>query len=224
MAEKPIIFSGAMVNAILNGEKTQTRRVIKPQPEFELFTEDDFIAYTIAHGDNYGHYERVANYRVGDSLWVRERHTFIADHFAIRAGVAYADRYVSWLDDDTSKLNGKTVFNVMSPDAWKWRPSIFMPRWASRITLRVTNVRAERLQAISKEDCCAEGIESLELYDNYCSIASSIGDLGEPPVKRAFVDLWNQINEKRGYGWDSNPWVWVYTFEKVDNHTPTMVQ
>lgn len=151
MNEKPILFSGAMVNAILAGRKTMTRRVVKNDAK--------------------------CPYEAGDKLWVRET-------FAVNC------------------VDGKDLVFYRADcgsdgDGAKWKPSIFMPRQHSRITLRITEVRLERLQDMKREDAEAEGI-------------------GDSPLWRpAFKQLWDGLNAERGYGWDTNPWVWVVSFEKI---------
>jgi hypothetical protein len=87
---------------------------------------------------------------------------------------------------------------LFAPCKWKKKPSIFMPRAAARLFLRVKNVRAERLQDISEEDAIAEGVDGIEPGELFFN----------------FIALWNSLNAKRGYGWEANPWVWVYTFER----------
>jgi hypothetical protein len=91
----------------------------------------------------------------------------------------------------------------------KWRPSIFMPRWASRITLEIVSVKVERVQEISKEDAIAEGVEAV-MVDGHKYGLQTGND-----YKWAFNQLWDSINAKRGYGWDVNPWVWAVTFKRV---------
>lgn len=204
MKEHPILFSQEMVDAILEG-KTQTRRVVKPQP----FLGDTGTWYpSIVPGDKRNHtglhYGNEAHFRFGmpidfcpygregDRLWVRE----------------------SWraMDDiPTSRLApGDQIFyraDYPFPVAYgqKWKPSIHMPRWASRITLEIVRVRIERLQEITEQDAFAEGVRP--------SIVG--GDLDFLKYRAGFQSLWNSINVKRGYGWDINPWVWVIEFRKV---------
>ena len=93
-----------------------------------------------------------------------------------------------------------------------WRPSIFMPRWASRITLEVTGVRVERVQQISGRDAQAEGVDpqnaAYHVYDGH--------QVTDEAWIAAYADLWNEINAKRGFGWDANPWVWVVKFRKIE--------
>ncbi len=189
--ERPIIFSGNIVRAILDNRKSQTRRVIKPQPTSEIFWSQlqngkyyPFTKEKHAYGNSmmlkspYG-------YHKGDKLWVRE--TWRED------AIQYEHRktQISYKADSQAIINGK-------PLTFKWKPSIHMPKWASRITLEITDIRVERVQEISALDCRKEGA-SPEIV---------IG------VKQEFKTLWNSINEKRGYGWDKNPYVWVISFKK----------
>lgn len=220
---KPILFSAPMVQAILEGRKTQTRRIVKPKRNsrcrMSLFN-------AIAHisgkwfGVDFNNVPFINDLieqpkcKPGDILWVRET-------WRDRWGMAYANYGTgnAYPIDDVREIEYKAGGNGffmhgcnLCPDEptvkwgeWsKWRPSIFMPRDAARIFLRVTNVRVERLQDITEEDAIAEGIR--------------IGIGGEPyfSCRDAFVALWNSINTKRGYGWDSNPWVWVYEFERAE--------
>lgn len=162
--EHPILFSGQMVNAILTGKKTQTRRVIKPQSLLDNHTRVD-ACYKCPYG------------APGDLLWVRET-------FDVRT--VAGDTVVFYRADCGSDGDGA-----------KWKPSIFMPRALSRISLKITDVRVERLQEMKREEAEAEGI-------------------GDSPLWRpAFKQLWDAINAKRGHSWDSNPWVWVIKFEVI---------
>lgn len=195
MSEKPILFSGPMVQAILDGRKTMTRRVIKPQPEAKLYQYMSRNEFYEADGDD-PKYETQHNspYGVkGDRLWVRETWAQLceADELTGKCDIAY--RADDWPTDEPG------------PDYIKgtWRPSIFMPRWASRITLEIVSVRVERVQDISDTDCEREGVDLAN--------ASIPGYLRE-----RFKRLWNSINAKRGFGWDANPWVWVIAFNLVN--------
>ena len=169
---KPILFSTPMVRAILAGNKTQTRRVINPQP---------VVCGDMAAVPN-------PKCRSGDILWVREA-------WGINALGEYMYRA------------GATVPQTKTQGFATWKPSIFMPRAAARIFLRVTGVGAERVQDISEEDAGAEGYG-----DNFCIGCGSCtgSDCYDP--RRWFQVLWQDINGKRGFGWDVNPWVWVYEF------------
>jgi len=179
---KPILFSGPMVRAILDGRKTQTRRVVK-----QLLPENRREGLTIsASMCPYGkpRYKRDP----GDRLWVKE--SWIPAYFSDKRPGYRAD----WRDPE----------DIPEP---KWKPSLFMPRWASRITLEITGVRVERVKAISEDDAKAEGVEG----DN-------VGDFGIPCKEYVipFADLWDSINGKKpGRSWADNPWVWVIEFERV---------
>ena len=174
MIERPILFSGAMVRAILEGKKTQTRRVCKVPsiPEGNADT-----LRSIALGSPYG--------RPGDRLWVRE--TMGIDsvggrHYRATTAVAHCVQ--------------------------KWKPSIFMLRNDCRITLEVTGVRVERVQEITEDDAAAEGVHSTGSYFCMCKNHGTL----YLHAKDAYMELWDSINSKRGYGWDVNPWVWVVEF------------
>lgn len=198
--ERPILFNGEMVRAILDGRKTQTRRVIKAQP----------VGEWAAPG------RTMCPYGLrGDHLWVRETWFELVDPMTSktydppRACYRATEENEVIVDDG----DGAAVINKDGTFKSPWSPSIYMPRWASRITLEITNVRVERVQDISEEDAKAEGI----IYDPCDHVRRSceeIGCLG--PLIAPFRDFWDSINAKRGYSWDSNPWVWVIEF-KVDS-------
>ena len=198
---KPIIFSTPMVQAILDGRKTQTRRVIKDKDitnNFDIDVDGSAYAYIDqATGDSYPP-TAIAKYQVGDILWVRE----------------------AWGRDESGEYvyrtnYGTTEDDSFPPSMFKWKPSIHMPREAARIFLQVANVRVERLQEITEEDAIAEGVgdpydyQSPEYYDQPHMRGLEIN-------KSAFAGLWDSLNEKRGYGWRTNPWVWVIEFEREE--------
>jgi hypothetical protein len=193
--EKPILFSGAMVRAILDGRKIQTRRVITPKPDFiagkHIWRDCDIeksLAWVAAQS-KYG--------PVGTRLWVRE--TWHGSWNKERAlnPVHIMDTlcYRADFGDDDKGL--------------QWRPSIHMPRWASRITLEVTGVRVERLKDISEADAKAEGV--IPKMDTH--IAANIAK--DTPHRMEFWALWKSLNAKRGFGWSVNPWVWVVEFWRI---------
>lgn len=203
--ERPILFSSPMIRAILSGAKTQTRRVIRDayvsrRKDGCLLLPELLQQIGVGAACPYG--------RPGDRLWVREKHTFVADVWGLHAGVAYQYGGIRWLDGDAPELVGKTVYNEDKPEVWKWRSPIHMPRWASRITLEITDVRVERLQEISAGDCLSEGIRlDWEPYTNQLPPS-------ETDYYNAYRDLWKRIN---GHGsWESSPWVWVITFKRVE--------
>jgi hypothetical protein len=234
MTERPILFSAPMVKAILAGTKTQTRRVLKPQPMADGYYEGEVRCQNVPAGARFvatavgGAAIRTdfAEHRFapGDTLWVRE--AFIPD-------APVDDDAWSW---DTAPMSGtewvgcgRPIYAVpekfRTPDHviykadpkwsdcenWRWRPSIHMPRWASRITLRVTAVKVERLCSISDEDVKAEGIRqtlngSWSAVDNYPPMAANT------PVG-GFYRLWTSISGAAS--WEANPWVSCISFERV---------
>jgi len=235
---KPIIFSTPMVQAILDGRKTQTRRVIKApvlrnvrEPDEVLF--DGKICKFNWHGDDViGGFEIKPKYQPGDILWVRETWRvgawnentgciavdYKADGFARREWIEIKnpelfEQYWIQSTDDAVKAGLETDSDGQyhwepGKGPTRWRPSIFMPREAARIFLRVTNVRVERLQEITEEDARAEGCSTKILNDGWKNI-------GTLTARDEFIALWEHLNAKRGLGWDRNPWVWVYEFEKI---------
>jgi hypothetical protein len=267
MKERPILFSGPMVRALLDGRKTQTRRVMKPQPVIQSGPFDHgHWAVTLPHGNaitnecgtlsgapsceagewNYtgrfvsGYHRTLCGpircpYGVpGDRMWVRESfvellHTSPATDEPIDPtnGDRLIEPATSYVDAQGRKrwhYDGKVIAyratsNVefcdgdgfSSPDFAnkddlpRWKPSIHMPRWASRITLEITDVRVQRVQEISEEDAKAEGVGPIG------------GFVAQLPFdyRVAFKTLWDEINEHRGYGTHKNPWVWCLTFKRV---------
>jgi hypothetical protein len=194
--ERPVLFSGPMVRAILDGSKTQTRRVVKgewaralnacsvPTTLVQLPARLRQAACDCPYG------------QPGDRLWVRETFGVMADKYH---RVAYAA-------DTGHTASGRAVSEI---EGGRWRPSIFMPRSACRLVLELTDVRVERLQAITAEGAIAEGIPSRGI-EPPC-LASAIMYLHD------FEQLWNGINGARGYGWDANPWVWVVSFQRAQD-------
>lgn len=227
-----------MVRALLDGSKTQTRRVMKPQPEATpsdypgpaghwwpskahqsmLHIENEMQKWTglAGHACPYG--------QPGDRLWVREtwqyygwsdegepQIRFSADNATTRPSVPIekAGQVESaWID-----LSSSANYNIDNHARdRRWRPSIHMPRWSSRILLEITGVRVERLQAITEADARAEGIT-----DGGCTNCGNPEPCGcadpAPSARDAFCHLWGKIN---GAGsWDANPWVWVVAFKRV---------
>ena len=208
MKERPIIFNSDMVRAILDGRKTQTRRIVKPQPTVEIKYRE-YLA--VVDGKKikcpYG--------APGDRLWVREAFCVVDDR-EFSGDVDEAPEGAVWVDYRATPRYAPP--DVAYPAGWEndpidaehltWRPSIHMPRWASRITLEITNVRVERLQEISEEDCLAEGMRP---FDPTSKLDQVFSDL-TPQDK--FSALWDSINGKRA-PWESNPWCWVTEFKKV---------
>ena len=214
MKERPILFSGPMVRAILDGRKMQTRRVVKRQRDMEFDEKDPhFGPYWLPYVYGEDSIKVPCPYgNPGDRLWVREQ-CRAEELKSGLDGVRYAadDTFISIENSQEASdrwcdlffYAGKRGANV---------PSIHMPRWASRINLEVTGVRVERLQDISEADAKAEGAQQIE-FDT----GKSYGD-GFPITEGSYVlgyhDVWESIN---GPGsWAANPWVWVVEFKRVE--------
>lgn len=214
MKERPILFSAPMVRAILLGSKTQTRRVVKHHPS------DDGNMVLVDHGDGWWPYrsddgERpVVNggdeipYRCpygqpGDRLWVREGFS----------GPHYREAFPPSLWHELDEIHYWADGNPVDGDWTRPRPSIHMPRWASRILLEVVAVRVERLNEISEADAIAEGVERAgDRFKQYMPMFDA--SAYDPALaKSSYSQLWESIN---GPGsWDANPWVWVVEFERI---------
>lgn len=209
MSEHPILFSGPMVRAILEGRKTQTRRVIKPQPLGQIFLKygtwnnvNELEPWTCPYGGE------------SDRLWVRETHFLFGTWIDDAAG-----EMGDYNDDPRWRFIPEASKGVMFPTSppekictrkdesgWFKRPSIHMPRWANRIELGVTEVRVRRLREISEEDAKAEGVEPHKDSAHVHYVA---------PFATAFKELWDGLNKDRGFGWDMNPWIWAITFGRL---------
>jgi len=199
---KPILFNGESARAILDGRKTQTRRIAKLPEQWHRgygsFDEthpngrEEFVIYgdcgTKTMDCPYG--------KVGDKLWVREKWRPLYEYCNPNGGIVGACfRYMG----GGRIFNDKHKNHMHIDDTYNFKPSIHMPKWACRIFLEITDIRVERVQDISEADVEAEGILCPGWYS------------GE------FRILWDSINEKRGYGWDVNPYVWVVEFKRVKN-------
>ena len=191
MKEHAILFSTPMIRAILDGRKSQTRRIIKFPDAFDKQRVYDNYPFGLKYGHKDGTVWRLfPKWEVGDILWGRE--TFFETNYGSFIYKANANKDIG--------------------DGFKWKPSIFMPKEACRIRLEITNIRFERVQDISEEDAIAEGIEMNNKphkgwywMENVYSTDSAV---------LAYEHLWNKINGKK-YPWSSNPWVWVIEFEKL---------
>ncbi len=190
---KPILFSGPMVRAILEGRKTQTRRIVKPQPEWYQGESGIQFEYPNWHGSlgKERFAAEYAKYKPGDLLWVRETWAYTDQSLNVDPGYVYRAT-----DPDWETMEG-----------FKWRPSIFMPREASRITLEVTNVRVEQVRDIGIIDLLAEGMAPTWNGE------SSPGVECEGEYEQ-FAELWCKLNGEES--WDRNDWVWVYEFKRVN--------
>jgi hypothetical protein len=222
MKERPILFSAPMVRATLAGTKTQTRRVAKPvkHPDLgNIYTPGALVMerepqHVIERACPYG--------QPGDRLWVRESFDFLPCQSLDNPA---ACEIVYWATGSTESRTAPSDYNPLIYGREKIRPSIHMPRWASRITLEVTGVRVERLQGISEADAAAEGVERGEDFRGWYrgplpgdskGLQESGRSFKIPTAfaKLAYRALWESIN---GPGsWDENPWVWVVEFKRLE--------
>lgn len=223
MKLKPILFNTEMVQAILEGRKTQTRRIVKgieglnvyraepAEDAYETLAEWDFF-----HGlfffceENSGFADAIqslrAPYAVGDILWVRETWSTTDKCGLFPNWPASFTHHYLYKADDPDCVAAKEA---------RWYPSIHMPKEAARIFLRVTDVRVEHLREITVEGCAAEGI-----WDDYKTHSEKYHEnLKKAAYPKAFSELWNSTIKKDDlpkYGWDANPWVWVIQFERCE--------
>ena len=222
MKEHPILFSAPMVRAIIEGRKTQTRRVVTVpwfkgkrvvpySPYCEVF--DGKLFYDTEY-DGFVEAEKFCPYgQPGDRLWVREKFQPLfasADETEDRdykTGKGYKISYPA--TDGIQEFHD--IERGLSHRCW---PSIHMPRWASRITLEITDVQVEREQDISEGDAEAEGATTM-MVDSGGVRSDGLG-IDVPCYVDGFASLWDSINSARGLGWDTNPWVWVISFKRVE--------
>lgn len=217
MRELPILFSTPMVQAILDGRKIMTRRTVKNIPEgthrVEQIGESLFEAHWGIHGNSLfldGATEIKCPYQPGDRLYVRETWRRYS-----RRSECTCYEYCHCPPDGTI-----LYYADCGPDENKWKPSIHMPKAAARIWLEVTNVRVERLQEITEEDAIAEGCTGYPCGPHSsamgCGECANTGWVGGYSPVREFLDLWNSLNAKRGYGWEVNPFCWVIEFRRIE--------
>ena len=183
--EHPILFSTEMIKAILDGKKTQTRRVIKPSPvwiaEFNIpFKTHDADPHGIINCP-YG--------KSGDLLYVRETFCILPE-----------ERPRIWFKAGDENLFNLTKSNSKKPHLYTWEPAIHMPKKYARIWLKVKDIRIEHLNTITRKDIIKEGV---------C-------DESEKNFMDLWISLWDSIKKKSGYGWDTNPYVWVVEFERIE--------
>lgn len=209
MSMKPILFNTEMVRAILDGRKSCTRRIVKPQQLVGLLPDkckngvpEEFLKEKKLMFKPYCNMTDIelintaykAPYQRGDILYVRETWCKGLERYIYRADYSDTEKFYR---------DGKEI-------EMKWHPSLHMPKDAARIFLRVTNVRVERLQDITVEDALAEGM------DKYIRLN---GELDENSIITSFIGIWNSTIKKSDldcYGWNANPWVWVIEFERCD--------
>ena len=270
MRMKPILFSTPMVKAILDGRKSQTRRVIKGIPHdydywgieknehvfgkheelYPILVKPRYQSaqplpqrptkagwyevqwepgdkweqvWLFEGGDCWGYSPdddpesvvldvdpTLTRWRTpGDILYVRETWYYEEHMHNLTAGEP---------DLPSGRYSHRYVYRVNSPDypvdvgvnAHGWKPSIFMPREAARLFLRVVDVRVERLQEIGNQDALREGFRSCVANGGH------MGTAAEMEPRKVFADYWDSLNAKRGYGWDVNPWVWIISFERAE--------
>lgn len=214
MNEKPILYSAPMVRAIIAGDKTQTRRVIKPQPEVSPggYLTGEWLRKPLS-GLLAPKIQDIIEHcpygEVGGHLWVRETWATNADCDNIKPSDINRCAEVYYRADGSKReVSGGTGWNGIHQGfkKGKYRPSIFMPRAFSRILLEVTDIRVERLQDISEDDAENEGVDFLRW----------IPDADETlTAKELFWCLWDSINAAK-HPWESNPWVWALSFKRVE--------
>lgn len=231
MKSRPILFSAPMVRALLDGSKTQTRRIVKPQPvpnngqpeHLEFIGSGGFRAHmwepwSLGHPrPGYEHVAHCCPYgQPGDRLWVRETTIDVEEHGYVGPVFVESDEGRATLDGG---LGQPDDFAEVEPYQLKKRPSIFMPRSMSRITLEIVSVRVERLQDISEADAKAEGLFRFEyggqvswrdysLSDEWAAVSPML----ENPID-SYRTLWESINNPGS--WAANPWVWVVEFKRL---------
>jgi hypothetical protein len=204
MKSKPILFSTPMVQAILEGRKTQTRRIVKKQ-----FLNGDEPRFSTRNSESTG----VCPFgKIGDVLWVKETSCFVLLEHAhiLLEGASDKNRmmFKASIHEDWMKF-AKEKFN------YKWIPSLFMPKDAARIWLKITNIRVERLNDISDEDAKNEGIKLSEHSSENVDIWYRYDDVSYTFLPQtSFRTLWESINGKDS--WNNNPWVWVIEFERIE--------
>lgn len=205
---KPILFSTQMVQAILEGRKTQTRRVINNiHPDSEFHPDLNLLGYTFVEPDGKIKVPEMASviqgkYKVGDVLWVREKFRGLVD---CESGKFHSFSYYADMPEE---------FHKQYPH--KWKPSIHMPKAACRLFLEITYVRVERLQDISEQDAIAEGVK----FDIQKDIGTFWWDYINGGFNiflnayKSFKSLWSSINGADS--WNANPWVWVVEFKRIE--------
>lgn len=210
MADKPILFSGPMIRAILDGRKTQTRRVITGRKHASLFFGGWTDDYVLDPGNEEWRQQEV-RIHVGDRLWVKE--TVRAEELPDGMdGVRYlADDSFIPIENDPSAAVAWLKLNTIYGKEGATAPSIFMPRWASRITLTVTEVRFERLQNISEDDAKAEGAVPYHVRASGLDYYGSQHAMCGQDHRAGFCHIWESINGIES--WDANPWVVAYSFD-----------
>ncbi|UCI23721.1 hypothetical protein [Mesorhizobium sp. B2-8-5] len=222
MTDRPILFSGPMVRALLEGRKTQTRRVLGRLRRFGAVTEfgrSDTRGYDWHFRDKQMRWNDLRHsellealpFSVGDRLYVREAHHRTNDSAQSHlVGYDFADGPIPREERHHIASVGDVQFFRHSLGGWGGRtsrnyPALHMPRWASRLTLTVTDVRVQRLQEISEADAIAEGIQRFGRF--YAVTGDEDWDAASMNARDGYALLWDSLNAARGFGWDVNPWV-----------------
>ncbi|BDC01569.1 hypothetical protein CP118TE_12780 [Clostridium perfringens E] len=223
---KPILFSTAMVRAIIDGEKTCTRRIIKKEIPggykplgFVLYpTDDKELGNLVFGGKGANVYYAKPPYKVGDILYVRETFRWqLVGEFDSWGDCNWDDEVVEYKASVNEFLEEYGEYlDREEYESTRWIPSIHMPKELARIFLKVTSVRAERLKDITDEGCYQEGISSTSFYDEAEHIQIAGIGLNDSLERAAFSLLWNSTVKEEKYSWEGNPWVWVIEFEKVE--------
>ena len=243
MNDKPIIMSAESVQAILAGNKTQTRRVVALPDNFGLeFTHVknvsanpniaplfEFSADAITNKQFYDgalteFYIRCP-YQIGQKLWLREKFSFDMNSGFSHGGFSSMSYTLGYADGTEKEIiwEGKgddkdLYIEFFDRQQHEWCSPVAMPRWASRLTLEVVGIRCERLQDITEKDAVAEGITERYIakggaFTRVSKILHEHGEVGT--LRNGYAVEWTNLNAKRGYPWDSNPWVWVIEFKVV---------
>ncbi len=231
MKEKPILFNSEMVKAVLEGRKTQTRRVIKNACDIIQDWDDKDKSYGPYYEDQYGDFHKSIEAcpygQIGNKLWVRETFTY---HRNFGEDVKPDAPIIYKADKDNCgqypcEINNETI---LVSQKMPWKPSIFMPKSACRIWLEITDIRVERVRDIGESESIKEGVSKYKtaglrgwMYYNEDNLPLRTYELLRDTrvcgcARSSFLSLWDSINEKRGYPWESNPWVWVVEFKRID--------
>lgn len=239
MADKPILFSGPMIRALLDGRKTQTRRMVKPQPDYGVqpcYYSKTGYAHAAADGgcscrpitcpydaggisaDDYGY------------LWVRETWRVTRKHDRLApCDIPPRQCTVAFAAGGSIANQDDGIWRPTDYECWgadwmgKTRTAIHMPRWASRLTLRITDVRVQRLQDISQEDAAAEGAGLYVPGHGFITEGELHADPGYSNYlapRQGFEAIWTEINGADS--WAANPWVWAISFETIHANIDTL--
>jgi len=224
--ERPILFTSEMVRAVLEGRKTQTRRVCKDQTATGYEWLENCEMYPSTLGETYTGWAKNCGHSfllptkcpyggVGDRLWVRETHYRYGKW--VKNGISKTGRQKWRFKGSLTKIRyidegvrGRIRKNIYRKEGWYKRPSIFMPKWAARIWLEITNIRVEKLQNMRFSDWLADFCPNTNQQNK--ALQTFIGMQNQKEMSQEF---WDTINAKHGYSWESNPYVWVIEFKQI---------